>query len=140
MSVSNHICLFHLPEKSVSAEVATAADSSALTMVNMQHTSRAVAAASDRTTLQEHIEENQEWVVSTMCTHLQISPNDLLTDDIKTHPEFMKVLTTVAVSINQYYELVSTWKGKQSFVKRKSKVHTVGDFKNIGNFKSKLEG
>ena len=73
--------------------------------------------------LQENTEENQRRVVSMMCTHLQISPKDLLTDDIKTHPEFMKVSTTIAVSTNQYYDLVSTWKEKQPFVKRESKVH-----------------
>ena len=64
-------------------------------MVNVQQTSTAVAAASGGATLQEHIEENQERVISMMCIHLQISPNDLLTDDIKIHPEFMKVLTMV---------------------------------------------
>jgi len=88
--------------------------------VNVQQTSTGVAAASGGTILQQHIEDNQQRLIAMMCTHLQISPNDLLTDDIKTYPEFMKVLRTVAVSTNKYYDLVSTWKGKQAFVKKES--------------------
>ena len=82
-----------------------------------------VGAASGRMVLQQHIEDNQERAISMMCTHLQIECNDLLTDDLTLHPEFMKVLTTVAVSTNQYFEIVSVWKSKQSFVKQGSKVH-----------------
>jgi len=39
--------------------------------------------------------------------------------------EFIKVLTTVAVTANKYCDLVSTWKGKQAFVKKESKMHKV---------------
>jgi len=91
--------------------------------VEVQHTPAAVGAASGGTVLQQHIEDNQERAISMLCTHLQIAPNDLLTDDLTSHPEFMKVLTTVAVSTNQYFDVVSVWKNNQSIVKQGSKVH-----------------
>ena len=58
-----------------------------------------------------------------MCTHLQIEPDNLLTVDLTSHPEFIKVLTMVAVSTNQYFDLVTVWKSRQSFIKQGSKVH-----------------
>jgi len=90
--------------------------------VEAQHTPAAVVTASGGTVLQ-HIEDNQEQVISIMCTHLQIEPKDLLTDDLTSHPEFMKVLTTVAVSVNHYFGVVSIWKCKRNFIKQGSKVH-----------------
>ena len=39
-----------------------------------------------------------------MCTNLDIPANDLLTEDVTTHCEFMKVLADVAVSVNEYFE------------------------------------
>ena len=91
--------------------------------MEVQHTPVAVVAATAGMVLQQHIEDNQEQAISMMCTHLQIEPSDLLTDDVTSHPEFMKVLTTVAVSTNQYFDVVSVWKSKQGFVKQGSKVH-----------------
>lgn len=84
----------------------------------------AVVSASGGTVLQQRIEDNQERAISMTCSHLQIEPDNLLTDDKTSHPEFMKVLTTVAVSANQYFDLVTVWKCKQSFIKQGSKVHT----------------
>ena len=91
--------------------------------MEVKHTTAAVVAASGGTILQQHIEDNKQRTISMMCTHLKIEPNDLLTDDLTSHPEFMKVLSTVAVSTNQYYDIVLVWKSKQSFVKQGSKVH-----------------
>ena len=67
-------------------------------VVEVQHTPAAVVAASGGMVLQQHIEDNQERAISMMCTYLQIEPSDLLTEDLTSQPEFMKVLTTVAVA------------------------------------------
>lgn len=50
--------------------------------MEVQHTPAAVVAASGGMVLQQHIEDNQERAISMMCTHLQIEPSDLLTDDL----------------------------------------------------------
>ncbi|XP_065905841.1 uncharacterized protein [Dysidea avara] len=57
-----------------------------------------------------------------MCTNLNISACDLLTEDVTTHNEFMKVLADVAISVNEYFELSTVWKGHQSFIKKNSSV------------------
>ena len=59
-----------------------------------------------------------------MCTNLDIPANDLLTEDVTTHCEFMKVLADVVASINKYFELSMQWKGHQSFVKKNSSICT----------------
>ena len=59
-----------------------------------------------------------------MCTNLDIPANDLLTEDVTTHCEFMKVLADVAVSVNEYFEFSMQWEGHQSFVKKNSSICT----------------
>ena len=59
-----------------------------------------------------------------MCTNLDIPANDLLTEDVTTHYEFIKVLADVAVSVNEYFELSMQWKGQQSFVKKNLSICT----------------
>ena len=71
-----------------------------------------------------HIEEGQRNAVSVMYTNLDIPANDLLTEDVTTHCEFMKVLADVVVSVNEYFELLMQWKGHQSFVKKNSSICT----------------
>ena len=50
-----------------------------------------------------------------ICTHLHVALNDLLTDSLTLHPEFVKVLTTVAVSTNHFVHVVLVWKNTQLF-------------------------
>ena len=74
--------------------------------------------------LMRHIEEGQKSAISVMCTNLRIPASDLLTEDVTTHHEFMKVLADVAVSTNEYYKLSMVWKGHQSFAKKHSSIST----------------
>jgi len=68
--------------------------------------------------LMRHVEEGQQIAISVMCTNLHIAAYDLLTEDVITHQEFMKVLADVAVSVKKYFEVSIQWKGHQSFVKK----------------------
>jgi len=69
-----------------------------------------------------NIEDNQRIAISVMCTNLNISAGNLLTEDVTTHNEFMKALADVAISVNEYFELLTVWKGHQSFSKKNSSV------------------
>jgi len=69
-----------------------------------------------------HIEDSQRIAISVMCTNLNISAGNLLTKDVTTHNEFMKVLADVAIFVNEYFELSTVWKGHQSFSKKNSSL------------------
>ena len=92
--------------------------------MEVQHTPAAVVAASGGMVLQQHIEDNQERTISMMCTHLQIEPSDPLTDDLTSYPEFMKVLTTVAVACKDQH-FYSTLCGRGEGVSKKSTLCTL---------------
>ena len=53
---------------------------------------------------------------------IEINCFDLLSDDVRSHPEFMKMFNSIAVSSKEYFYLFLTWKDNQTFVKSQSKV------------------
>jgi len=65
-----------------------------------------------------HIEDSQRIAISVMCTNLNISAGNLLTEDVTTHNEFMKVLADVIISVNEYFELSTYGKVISPSVKR----------------------
>jgi len=87
-----------------------------------QQGSTGVASCSTDDNLMRHIEDSQRIAISVMCTTLNISAGNLLAKDVTTHNEFMKVLADVAISVNEYFELSTVWKGHQSFSKKNSSV------------------
>ena len=86
----------------------------------MQSTSAAAAAAG--LDVQDKVTEGQMNAVTYLCHQLNVCPNELLTEDIKSHTEFMKALTSVGSSTKIYYSLTLSWQENQSFVKRGSMV------------------
>ena len=49
-----------------------------------------------------YIEEGQRNAISVMCTNLDIPANDLLTEDVTTHCEFMKVLARAGAGASSF--------------------------------------
>jgi len=64
-----------------------------------QQVSTDVASCSTDDNLMRHIEDSQWIAISVMCTNLNISAGNLLTEDVTTHNEFMKVLADVAIDL-----------------------------------------
>ena len=91
-------------------------------LVDMQSTSAAAAAAAAGLDVQDKVTEGQMNAVTYLCHQLNVCPNELLTEDIKSHTEFMKALTSVGSSAKIYYSLTLSWQENQSFVKRGSMV------------------
>lgn len=92
-------------------------------MVNV-NTQEATAASvlSTKESLQEHISSGQVNAVTFLCQKLGISASDLLSEDIRSHPEFMRALSSLAASSIDYFSLVALWKKRQSFKKSGSVV------------------
>ena len=68
------------------------------------------------------VEDSQCCAITHLCLQIEINYSDLLSDDVRSHPEFMKMLTSIAVSSKEYFYLFSAWKDNQTFVKSQSKV------------------
>ena len=133
-------CPFHPQVEPVSV------DRPSPTLVAVDHQTVSVAvpfSSSDAREGEQHAKRGQATysITAHLCQILNIEPNDLLSDDVTSHPEFMQALTSVAVSGKEYHHLYSTWKGNQSFSKRGSKVGeaTQKADKALQNLKAQLQ-
>ena len=81
-------------------------------------------ALADESAREQRREENQVRACGFLCTSLGISSTNLLTEDVTTHPEFMRALNSIASSHFKYSPLVKQWEGSASFRKSKSLVYS----------------
>ena len=80
------------------------------------------ALASKDTLREQHVVDGQFALVAYLCSTLEIPKEDLLTEDVVSHPEFMRTLSDVCASYKEYYSLLKTWQANQSFVKKGCKL------------------
>ena len=65
-----------------------------------------------------HVEENQYRAMVNLCLELKINCSELLTRDVRSHPEFITALANIATSSKEYRRVVKMWREHQSFVKK----------------------
>jgi hypothetical protein len=84
--------------------------------------SSVASAQSTPESLQDHILGSQINIVTFLCQKLDIPASEPITEDICTHPEFMRALSSVGASLKDYCLNVAEWKQLQSFSKTGSQV------------------
>nr|XP_057936701.1 uncharacterized protein LOC131134966 [Doryrhamphus excisus] len=81
-------------------------------------------ALTDESARVKRSEENEVRACAFLCTSLGVTSGKLLTEDVTTHPEFTRALTSIASSHFTYSPLLKQWEGSAYFKKSKSQVST----------------
>lgn len=76
----------------------------------------------DEHALPVRIQEGQETVIKHMLTSIGLTPETVLSQDVLSHPEFMRALASVSASYMTYSSAHIQWKDGQTFSKSTSTV------------------